>query len=437
MRLLAVTFSIVFCGCQCTPSSPMSVTLRLNNTSTDTLFVDDSDLRLGMDVQRIIGGTYLSFVEAPACDCQSCDNACSGATCDCPSPSPTVQRVPPAAIFERTWSGIVQDSATAQCGGFGVPGPMCLSPENAPYNETFNLHLCYALSAPGVGIAADGGTVGGTLPATGTTCADKEFRIEDGVAEISPVRGADCVSTTDCKGDGELCFSGACTASCPDNGFPTIGANWNVSLAVSDMGFFDIETDATGRTVSTGTGTISSAEYNGDTIHIHLTRSGSSGEALTASVNLTVPPGNLGPLTMGQGVSVKTIQPADPDTDDNAAVVIRDTSDAGVLLVAVDAAENGAQLTAADIAPFTVTLNSDTVGCLISDCGKVLFSSTTFAAGTKSVTLQPGASANVVVPTGTYNALNVYAARNDAAATCDLTDLRPYLLWQTQAPTGP
>ena len=72
----------------------MSVTLRLNNTSNDTLFVDDSDLRLGMDVQRNIAGTYLSFVEAPACDCQSCDNACNGPTCDCPDPSPTVQRVP-------------------------------------------------------------------------------------------------------------------------------------------------------------------------------------------------------------------------------------------------------------------------------------------------------------------------------------------------------
>jgi hypothetical protein len=437
MRLATVIFSFAMGACVCSPSTPQSVTLRLKNTSPAAIYVDQSDGRLGMVVQRNLGGQYTSFVETPACDCQSCDQICSVATCDCPMPAGMVLRVAAGDSVERTWSGVVQISGSAECGGFGT-GTTCLSPDNAPYNETFNLHLCYVLQAPGLEFPDDGGSTSGTLDMTSVTCTDKEFHIEDGLAEISPPRGADCVTTADCKGAGELCFSGACTASCPDNGYPSIGQNWNVSVGVDPMDFFDVATDGKGRTVYTGTGTITSAAYSGNSVAIQLGRTGSAGEMLRGTVHLSVPPMQLGPLASGTGVTVKAIGPNMTESQGNGALLIRATDDGGTLLVAVDAAQNGALLSPADVAPLTVTFNTDTIGCTTSSgCGKVLYSTTTFTLAGKSVKLEPGSNANLVDPTGVFRALNVEAQINGAGATCDPADIRSYLIWRDKAPGTP
>jgi hypothetical protein len=434
MRSLSVIFSIALSACVCSPSEPKSVTLRLKNTSASALFIDQSDGRLGMQVQRSVGGQWLSFVETPACACQACDMICgAGGTCDCPMPTPMVQKVESGTNAERTWSGLVQVSSAAGCGGFG--GTSCLNPENAPYNETFNLHLCYALSAD-VPPSLDGGAVEGMLP-TDTTCVDKQFQIDDGLVEISPQRGADCVTSADCRGPGELCFSGACTASCPNNTYPQIGNNWDIGIGITDMGFFDSVTDVNGRTIFTGTGTISSAAYSGNSVRIHLTRTGSSGEALNGVIAFTVPPNELGPLTAGAPVSVKSVQPSMTENPDNAALIIRAVDDGGTLLVAADSAQNGPLLSGDDVQPFTVAFNQDTVGCRSTDCGKLLFSTTTFTlSGGQQVNLEPGGQANLVSSAGTYRAVNVDAQRNGMDAMCDPADIRPYLIWQDKPPGG-
>jgi hypothetical protein len=431
--LLAVIFSLSIGGCLCAPSSPKAVTLRLKNTSRDAIYVDDTDGGLGLVVQRGVSGQYVSFAEWAPCACSTCDAICSsGGTCSCPAPDALVQKVLPGGIFERQWSGEVQIQGTQACGGFGSE-VACLSPENAPYNETFNLHLCYALSATLAADSADGGAVEGVLPGD-VTCVDKEFHIDDGVAEIGPQRGADCVTTADCKGVSELCFSGACTASCPANDYPS-EAESSLRISIDDTGFFTSTVDGM-KTTYVGAGTIGSATYNSSSLRLFLTRLGSSGEALTATINLDVPRAmQLGPLSAGQKVSVRVVDnsPADAPTS-NAGMAIRDET--GALLVIADSDLTAPDLAAADLAPFSVTIGATPTGCRMTGCGKELFTATGFTDGMKSVTLEPGQSANLVNTLGTYRAVNVFAGQYDSASPCDVKVIRPYIIWRDKPPGG-
>lgn len=432
MRLAFVIVSLTIGGCLCTPSAPKAVTLRLKNTSHDALFVDTSDGRLGMTVQRSVAGQYLSFVEAPACACQACDTICSsGGTCDCAAPEPLVQKVSPDSVVERQWSGIVQIQSSSSCGLSGSAS--CLAPENAPYNEVFNVHLCYALAATLTGVSTDGGAVSGTLPGD-TTCVDTEFRIDDGVVEVGPRRGADCVTSADCKGEGELCFSGACTASCPANGFPSESES-SIRIGIDDRGFFTPTIEGE-KTTYVGAGSVASATYNTSSLRIFLTRVGTAGEALTGTIDLDVPrASHLGPLSAGQKVSVRIIDDSSPSRPtSNVGLSIRDET--GALLVVADAALNAPNLAASDLAPFTVTFGATPVGCRITGCGKELFSPTRFSDGAKTVALEPGQDANVVNTQGTYRALNVFGAEYTAAGQCEPKIIRPYIIWRDKPPGG-
>ena len=116
------------------------------------------------------------------------------------------------------------------------------------------------------------------------------------MVEIGPQRGADCVTAADCKGTGELCFSGACTASCPANTFPA-EAESSLRIGVDDCGFFTATTEGT-KTTYVGSGTVGSAAYNTSSLRIYLTRTGSVGETLTGTIDFDVPRASqLGPLT--------------------------------------------------------------------------------------------------------------------------------------------
>jgi hypothetical protein len=431
MRILLAIISLSIGGCLCTPSTPKAVTLRLKNTSRDTLFVDTTAGDLGMRVQRSAGGGWVTFDETPRCACLACDMVCSG-TSSCPEPTTRlVQRVPPGSSFDRQWAGVVQLQSTAGCGGFG--GTMCLAPENAPYNETFNLHLCYALSATLTGASTDGGAVEGVLPSD-VGCVDRTFHIDDGVAEVGPQRGADCVTTADCKGMGELCFSGACTASCPANTFPS-EAESSVRIGIDDRGFFTVTQDGS-KITYTGTGTVGSATYNTSSLRVFLTRQGSSGETLTGTIDLDVPRASyLGPLASGQKVQVRIIDNSPPSRPtSNAAFTRRDEQ--GSLLIAADSALGTPNLAAADLAPFTVTVSSALVGCRMTGCGKELFSKVSFSDGTKTVELEPGGDANLVNTGGTYRAVNVFGAEYTSSSPCEPKVIRPYILWRDKAPGG-
>jgi len=432
MRSAVVIFSLIFGGCLCTPSTPKAVTLRLKNTSRDTLFVDMTLGQLGMEVQRNVSGSLLTFTETPRCSCLTCENVCGG--CSCPEPEKLlVQRVPPGSTFERQWGGVVQLESTRGCGGFGNE-TKCVAPENAPYNEVFNLHLCYALTATITsGPNLDGGVEEGSLPVD-RSCVDREFRIDDGVAEIGPQRGADCVTTADCKGPGEMCFSGACTASCPANVFPS-EAESTVRIAVDNRGYFDT-TMMGSKVVYTGSGTVGSASYNASSLRIFLTRPGMmAGEMLTAVVDLDVPKAmHLGPLAAGQRVTVRLVDASPVSRPaSNTGLVVRDET--GALLIVADSGLDAPNLAAADLAPFTVSFGGAPVGCRITGCGKELFNEGTFSDGLKTVKLSPGQSANIVNTGGTYRALNVFGAEYPTSS-CETKVIRPYIVWRDRPPGG-
>jgi hypothetical protein len=422
MRPFAAAFLIVFAaGCHCSPTNPSSVTLRLKNNSNSAIFVDDTADKLGLTVQRNVSGTWYGFDETPACACQTCEQVCD-LSCACDGGPPKfVRRVLPGTTFERTWNGIVQVQAISGCSNGGAEN--CLRPENGPLDEGFNLELCFQLQASGVGLP-DGGRLAAQYPAAGQSCVDKEFRIADQVVEISPPKGSSCNVQGDCLGPMELCFSGSCTASCPDNGFPTLGAGWALRIAEpDDQGFFAVEDGG----VVSGSGAITSVLYNAGTMTVRLRRTGPAGETYNGAVFVTLPAGAAVPLTQGAQVSVRVIDGSSATNPENRAVVIHDTD--GGLLFAADQSQQGRLLSAADTAPFTLGNATPIVGCRTTECGKQLFFQTRFTAEGNDTLLDPGKSATVTLSSGAYQVLNVSNA-SYAITTCKLSDIRPYALWR-------
>lgn len=425
--LAAVVFVWVATGCRCAPDTPQPVTIRVRNTSPDPIFVDDTGGKLGLAVQRQAAGDWAGFAETPRCACFDCDVVCNGCSCPDAGTGPrTVRRVLPGESYARTWSGVVQVEAVNSCGVL-VGGAACQRAENAPVDETFRLQLCYVWSVPGLPPPGDGGTSPGALPDTGQTCVGREFRPSDLEAEVTPQRGAACTSAAECIGKDELCFSGACTAGCPANDVPPYSATWSVRVAsVDDQGFFTSSV-VNAQKIYTGTGTVGSALYNSNSLELRFTRPGTSGGALVAGVDLTLPQGYAPPFTAGQAVVVKVIDASAVDNPENRAITIRD--DRGVLLLAADVGQGGMLLGAADLAPFTAAFESTIVGCRVGDCGKELFTPLRMTGPSGSISLQPGNSAAHPTPDGTYRLLNV-GSSSWAGTPCRFKLLRPFLLYR-------
>ncbi len=423
MRALAALFLIVSAvGCRCSPTDPSAVTLRLKNSSNAAIFVEDTDDRLGLTVQRNVGGTWFGFDDKSTCACLSCDQVCSGA-CVCDGGTRQVRKVLPGTSFERTWNGVVQVESPSGC------AQSCLSAENAPIDETFNLRLCFQHEILGVNLP-DGGQFAIAYDNVDQTCVDKEFRIVDAVVEVGPRKGTSCTVQTDCIGIGELCLAGACTAGCPASGFPVLGAGWALRIDFGDQGFFTSTTDA-GTSVMSGTGEITSVIYNGGTMTVRLKRLGTSGEVLTAALFVTLPMGQAAPLQQGSTVAVQVFDASRASNPENRAVVIREP--AGALLFAADHAQQGTLLKATETAPFAVTFPAPVVGCRFNECGKQLFFKTRFAVSATESSVDPGKSVLLTVPQGAYRLLNV-ANGSFGATSCKLFDIRPFALWREKAP---
>ena len=130
--------------------------------------------------------------------------------------------------------------------------------------------------------------------------------------EIGPARGSACTTTVDCKGAGELCFDGACTTGCPANDFPTLGAEWILTVASPDnMGFFERTARPKGNQYS-GTGTLTSAVYQSNTLLLAFSRPGLvAGELLTGRVQIKMPVGTGAPLMSGRQVSAILLDDGD------------------------------------------------------------------------------------------------------------------------------
>jgi hypothetical protein len=430
--LFLLTFAWVALGCQCAPATPQSVTIRVRNTANDPIYVNETGGLHGLSIQRKSGATdWKTIIEEMPCACMSCDSVCSG-TCSCSVDagvgSPIVRKILPGESYARTWGGVIQTDSTNSC-GFLLGGSACYRSENAPVDETFRLQLCYVYSISGVTVG-DGGTAPGALPDQGQTCVGREFKPNDLEAEVTPERGAACTTTADCSGKDELCFSGACTAGCPANDFPALSATWSVRVgSVDDQGFFTTST-ADGKTIYTGTGTISSALYNSNSLTLSLTRTGISG-ALTAGLDLTLPSGQAPPFTSGQPVTVKVIDGSSSDNPENRALTIRDSS-TGALLIAADVGQAGTLLDAADLTPFSLTWEAAIVGCRAGDCGKELFSPLRVTGPGGAISLQPGNTAPQSTADGTYRLLNV-GNSSWATTTCHFKLLRPFLLFRERA----
>lgn len=422
MRALLLSFSALLAACTCAPPAPVAVTFRVKNSSADPIYLDDTDGKLGLSIRR---GADPAPLGEQRCECAACESICASFACVCPDPAPnTVRKLEPNGSSERSFSGAAFLDFLVSCEGTRL---QCKQAENLPVNETLSLRLCFVSERPsGVTDPVDGGSVPGRLPEVGQTCVDKEFRIADGVVEIGPQRGTTCADTGLCAGAGELCLGGSCTTSCPANGFPELGANWSLRLpSVDDQGFFD-RTTVGSNTVLTGTGTLTSVLYQGQTTKLELARAGNGAETLRGTVFISLPPGFAAPFPQGETVTVKVVD-ASKDRPDNRALTVRSSS--GALLFAADVAQPGPLLSAAELSPFTVERAPQLIGCRVDTCGKLLYQQTRFAAGADSVSLDPGASVEKLAGGGLYQFLNVSNGRYPKTQ-CTFGDLAPWALWK-------
>ncbi|MBI3185086.1 MAG: hypothetical protein HYZ28_23365 [Myxococcales bacterium] len=405
------------------------MTLRLKNTSREALFVDEAEGRGGLRVQRNVAGGWFSFVEQPRCPCQACEQICQGCPCDGGTATPLLRKVPAGETFERQWSGLVQVNQVASCRRI-IGGSPCLRSEVAPSDERFRLELCHSPSAPDFQVIDGGLLAPGVLPSQSLSCVYREFRPMDGVAEVSPERGADCAGHADCIKKDELCFGGACTTACPAHGLPEIGAAWQLRVGEpEDQGFFTRSVGADGAVDYSGVGKVSSVVYQNGTMTVRLARTGAAGETLGGTLYLTLPPGYASPLSQGLTVSVRVLDASTSASFDQRALVMRELD--GGLVIAADTAQLSPLLGPAETAPFTVASGSSPVACQHQDCGKRLYYTTTFAGGTAPVELEPGKSEAELAGGARYLLLNV-ANFSYRSGNCRPSALMPYAILREQ-----
>lgn len=395
------------------------------------MFVNATDARLGVEIQRNVGGEWISFVEEPVCECMSCDQICNGA-CDCAAPAPKLVKIAANTASERTWSGIVQVDGNGACSL--TAGPACLSAENAPIDETFRAKLCYALSVPQAPSSVDAGVpFSGTLPEKEVVCATKEFAIRDGFVELGPAKGASCTQHSDCKGKDELCLDGECTTACPANNVKQLAGDWRVSVEPpDDNGFFAIDQSVPGTTTYTGSGTVSAVRYDNGVMKLTVTRPiPATSSVYTATVYVGAPSAYQVPFNQNETVSLKVIDRSTSKNFGQRAIVIRDS--ANHLLLAADVGQGSLVLEATDIAPFSIDTEGEILGCASTDCGKQLQLKMSFNGGAQPVVVNPGEAQPIVVGDQAYKLVNVANFRYGSESVCTQTKLTPYVIVNTRA----
>lgn len=425
MRLLSLILTLsMVAGCRCSPATPQPVTMRVINTTRAPIYLEGTQGRLGLSVQREVNGAPFTFDDL-ACTCRYCVNACSS-TCSCPDAgADSVVRIDPGGTAERTWDGVVQVSGNSNCSTEG-----CLDQQNAPLNEQFTLELCFSPQRPTGVNFNDGGVGQGTLPKVSTTCTTKQFAPQDLEVEIGPVRGSACTSNTECKGAGELCLDGACTTGCPANEFPSVGAEWILTVASPDnMGFFEMSARGAMGNQYAGTGTLTSAVYQSNSLLLSFSRPGAMvGELLTGRVQIKLPVGTGAPLMSGRQVTALLVDDGNTMSP-TRAFVMKDVATGDVLLAA-DMGQEGRLLLPADLAPFKVEDGATAVGCSQTACGRLLFFPLRFSVGTSAIDLLPGQQDQLTAGSSQWNFLNVSSGAYDATTTCPVKDLRPFAFWK-------
>lgn len=428
MRPFILVLLMAVSGCRCSPANPQPVTMRVVNTTRSPIYLDATGGKLGLTVQREVGGALFGFDDL-ACACRQCDRSCD-TTCSCPDAgSSSIRRLEAGEKFERTWDGVIQLAGNSRCGD-----GTCLDGVNAPLNEEFTLELCFGVQQP-MGVIFDGGVGAGQLPMVSRSCTTKQFAPQDLEVEIGPQRGSACASSAECKGKDELCFDGACTTGCPANGFPSLGSDWLLNIASADnMGFFEMTARAKGNQYQ-GTGTLTSAVYQSNSLLLAFARPGSvAGEMLTGRVQIKLPVGKGAPLTAGRQV-IATVLDDGEMRNPARAFVLRDLATSEVLFAA-DMAQSGTKLLlATDTAPFTVTDGTVAAGCTQDACGRFIQFPVVFGHASGSVSALPGQEQSLQVGSSRWTVLNIGNGSYDASAsTCPVTDLRPFVFWKSSTP---
>ncbi len=408
-------------GCHCSPATPQPVTLRVVNTTRFPIYVDGTQHKLGLTVQREVAGELFPFDDL-ACECRACAQVCS-LDCECPDAGgPQVFELAPDAREERTWDGVIRMAGNSRCGE-------CLDAVNAPLNEPFTLELCFSVQRPAGLRFDDAGVAEGAIPVVTRQCTTKSFTPQDLVVELGPPRGAACTQAADCRGAGELCFDGACTTGCPANDFPAIGSDWLLNIASADnMGFFE-QTARTRGSQFQGTGTLTSVVYQSNTLSLAFSRT-SGGETLTGRVQIKLPVGTGAPLSTGAEVTATLVD--DGASRPARAFVMRDAA-SGELLFAADMVEGTRLLTPQDLAPFQVGSSAVAAGCTQDACGRFVQSAATLSDGATSVSVLPGATGKLPVGQREWTLLNVGNGRYDGLnPQCEVSELRPFVFWRSK-----
>jgi hypothetical protein len=430
MRLALLPALLVFAlgACRCAPEEVTAVTLRIRNPLPGPIFVDATDGLAGVFIKRRVGLQWVRVDEEPRCACLACDAVCGG--CSCPSAERgLVMRIPERSTFERTWAGRVQLAAFGSCSDTLIQGPACVRPEIPHLDEELRAELCYALAAPGAEDAAPHAPVPGALVDGSVLCVERSFRIEEGEVELSPSVGAPCAAHQDCTGKGELCLSGGCTPACPLVLFTQVGAGWQVRIPEPDDEGFFAQTSEGGRKHWRGSGSIGSVRYENETLTVRLTRPGPGGAALTGTLYVTVPKGQLPPLQVGEAVEVLVADASSSGNPENRGAVIREA--AGRLLLAADTAQGASALTAAEVAPFEVVVGGEVFGCAHDDCGKRYYRPTTFLHPEGQLAVPPGSALEAVVSGDAIRFVNVGNQRYEST-WCRLQALTPYVIFNAR-----
>lgn len=428
-----ILLCLVLTGCQCGPEVATPVTLRIRNTSSEPLFVDATDGRMGLNVQRRVGEAWFDFVETPPCECLSCDRVCDD-TCVCPKVETVRQvlKVPPGGTFEREWSGAVLADSVGSCRSDPVGGPACLKSDVPTLDERFRVRLCYANTAPGVGPTDGSAPVPGVLPESGTVCTEREFTVTDGTVELGPLPARPCQWDTECQG-GAVCLEGVCTNSCPAHDYPAVGGAWQVYVSEPEElgvpGFFTVSFSGA-RRIHEGTGTLSSVRYANGSVTLQLSRPAQPSGDAKATLTATLPPDSAVPLVVGERLTVRVVDASNSSNPTNRALVVRDAE--GFLLLAADPAQAVAVLGASDTQPLTVAALPSTEGCEATPCGKRVYFRTEFRAGTTVAALAPGERADFVANGASWSVLNVSNAEQ-RGASCPVGRRMPYVLTNRRA----
>ncbi len=414
-------------GCRCSPANPQPVTLRVVNTTRSPIYLDATGGKLGLTVQREVGGTLFGFDDL-ACECRRCALSCDS-SCVCPDAGvATVRKLEAGEKIERTWDGVIQLAGNSRCGD-----GTCLDPVNAPLNEQFTLELCFGVQTPS-GVVFDGGVGEGQLPMVSRNCTTRQFAPQDLEVEIGPVRGSACTQPSDCRGADELCLDGACTTGCPANSFPAIGSDWVLHIANPDnMGFFEMTARDVGNQFQ-GTGTLTAAVYQSNSLLLSFSRPGPvQGELLTGRVQVKLPVGTGAPIEVNRQVTATVLDDGDMKNP-SRAFVLRDLA-SGEILFAADMAQGSRLLLTSDLSPFSVTDGTVAAGCTQDACGRFIQFPVVFANGAASVSALPGEQKALDVGTKRWTLLNVGNGFYDAnTSTCPVTDLRPYAFWKSSTP---